>query len=144
STPVDRSGLESGKTCNKETDVVANFYEVLGLKADATTQDIRTAYRRLVRQHHPDVTGRSDALRFREIQLAYDTLSDAASRVRYDRSLENRVPVRIVSSRKQAAYAEPLIPQRRTAENFANRSRFSEQDAFEEIFSLVEKWFFRF
>ena len=122
----------------------ANFYEVLGLRQDATTDDIRRAYRRLARQHHPDITGRSDAIRFREIQLAYETLSDTALRARYDRSLGHRIPVRIVTSTKAADYAEPLIPPRRTADSFARCSPFAQQEAFEEIFSLVENWFFRF
>ncbi len=126
--------------------MVANLYDVLGLKQDATTDEIRRAYRRLARQHHPDITGHSDAVRFREIKLAYETLSDAVSRASYDRTLESRIriPVRILPSRKGAAYAEPLIPPRRAVDSFDRRSPFIEQEAFEEIFHFMEGLLFRF
>jgi curved DNA-binding protein CbpA len=124
--------------------VVQNLYEILGLKPHATTEDIRSAYRRLAREHHPDITGHSDAVRFREIRLAYEILSDPLSRARHDRGLDNRIPVRIVSSTKPRADAEPLIPPRRAVENFARGFPFAEQPAFEEIFNIMERLFFHF
>jgi curved DNA-binding protein CbpA len=124
--------------------VVQNLYEILGLEQDATTEDIRSAYRRLAREHHPDITGHSDAVRFREIRLAYEILSDPLSRARHDRRLDSRIPVRIVSSTKPRTDVEPLIPPRRAVENFARSSQFEEQPAFEEIFSIMERLFFHF
>jgi curved DNA-binding protein CbpA len=124
--------------------VVQNLYEILGLEQDATTEDIRSAYRRLAREHHPDITGHSDAVRFREIRLAYEILSDPLSRARHDRRLDNRIPVRIVSSTKPRTDVEPLIPPRRAVENFARSSQFEEQPAFEEIFNIMERLFFHF
>jgi DnaJ-class molecular chaperone len=64
-----------------------DLYDVLGVKRDATEREIRTAFRRLARRHHPDVNpGNADAeTRFKEINAAYEVLSDADSRKKYDR-----------------------------------------------------------
>ena len=63
-----------------------NYYTILGVKRDASEKDIRQAYRRLARKHHPDVNpGDSKAEgRFKEINEAYQVLSDAESRKKYD------------------------------------------------------------
>ena len=55
---------------------------VLGLETDAEYKDIRTAYRQLAKEHHPDLKqGDKDAeQRFREIQAAYDVLKKAEER----------------------------------------------------------------
>ena len=119
-------------------------YGILGVSRDAKPEEIRSAYRRLALQSHPDVSGHQDAARFHEIQQAYETLSETTSRARYDRSLETRIPVRIVSSANTARHAEPLIPPCRFAETFAPQSRGIQHEPFEEIFSLMERLFFRF
>lgn len=63
-----------------------DYYEVLGIKRDATTDQIRTAYRKLARQLHPDVNKSPDASKkFSEVQEAYDVLSEAEKRQSYDR-----------------------------------------------------------
>lgn len=60
-----------------------NLYHVLGVDQKADGKQIKAAYRRLSALHHPDKpTG--DVNRFREIKNAYDVLSDAARRKRYD------------------------------------------------------------
>ena len=62
-----------------------NLYDVLEVSRDATQDDIRKAYRRLAREHHPDVNRDPEAeRRFKEINLAYQTLSDPARRRQYD------------------------------------------------------------
>jgi DnaJ-class molecular chaperone len=62
-------------------------YEVIGVKPDASPDDIRTAYRKLAKQLHPDLNpGKPDAeARFKSVTAAYDLLSDADKRARYDR-----------------------------------------------------------
>lgn len=63
-------------------DSVANHYEILGLKHDATTDEVKRAYRRLAMEHHPDKGG--TAFKFSEINDAYAVLSDAVKRAEYD------------------------------------------------------------
>ena len=62
-----------------------NHYEALGVGSRASAEDIRHAYRRLVKEAHPDRAG--DEARFRRITQAYDVLSDPDQRAAYDRSL---------------------------------------------------------
>lgn len=63
-----------------------DFYAILGVARAATADDIRAAYRRLVRTLHPDVNKAADAqARFTEVQEAYDVLSDPEKRRLYDR-----------------------------------------------------------
>lgn len=63
-----------------------DYYEVLGVKPDASAEEIRKAYRRLARELHPDMNKAPDAAtRFTEVQEAYEVLSDAAKRKTYDR-----------------------------------------------------------
>ncbi len=61
-------------------------YVTLGVKVDATQDDIRKAYRNLAKQHHPDLNpGNASAEdRFKKISAANEILSDAAKRARYD------------------------------------------------------------
>jgi DnaJ-class molecular chaperone len=62
-------------------------YEVLGVKRDASADDIRKAYRKLAKELHPDLNpGKPEAeARFKSVTAAYDLLSDAEKRARYDR-----------------------------------------------------------
>jgi curved DNA-binding protein len=63
-----------------------DHYEALGVPRDASEEDIRGAYRRLARKHHPDVSKEPDAEdRFKEISEAYDVLRDPEKRAQYDR-----------------------------------------------------------
>lgn len=63
------------------------FYEILGVNSDASEQEIKKAYRSLSLQLHPDrPTG--DSEKYKEINEAYETLSDAGSRQRYDMELK--------------------------------------------------------
>jgi DnaJ-class molecular chaperone len=62
-------------------------YEVLGVKRDASDKEIQKAYRRLAKKLHPDLNpGNPDTERqFKEVTAAYDLLSNAAQRARFDR-----------------------------------------------------------
>jgi molecular chaperone DnaJ len=62
-----------------------DYYEILGIPRDASTDDIKTAFRKLARQYHPDVSKEPDAEeKFKEINEAYGVLSDPQKRARYD------------------------------------------------------------
>jgi curved DNA-binding protein CbpA len=64
---------------------VSEHYAALGLKSDATLADIKKAFRQKASQFHPDRNTADDAAaRFREVQEAYDVLSDDAKRKAYD------------------------------------------------------------
>jgi len=68
---------------NKKRD----YYEVLGIEKNASENDIKLAYRRLARKHHPDLnkTDPKAKEKFIELQEAYEVLSDANKRSNYDR-----------------------------------------------------------
>jgi curved DNA-binding protein CbpA len=62
-----------------------DYYQVLGVPRDASTPEIRRAYRRLARRHHPDRNPQPESpARFRALADAYATLSDPSRRARYD------------------------------------------------------------
>ena len=63
-----------------------DYYEVLGVSRSASADEIAKAYRKLARQHHPDRNpgDKQAETRFKEIQNAYDTLSDAKKKAMYD------------------------------------------------------------
>jgi curved DNA-binding protein len=65
-----------------------DYYETLGVPRTATAEDIKRAYRKLARKHHPDLQPAAErakaAERFKEINEAYEVLSDADNRQKYD------------------------------------------------------------
>ena len=63
-----------------------DYYQVLGVARAATAGDIRAAYVRLSRRHHPDMEGQLPA-RLREVQQAYRCLSDEGRRAEHDRAI---------------------------------------------------------
>ncbi|MBX2921210.1 MAG: J domain-containing protein [Chitinophagaceae bacterium] len=71
-----------------------NYYAVLGVAPDASADDIKKKFRKLALLYHPDRNAESEfaAIRFREIQEAYETLSDSARRIIYNRTWRDHYP----------------------------------------------------
>jgi molecular chaperone DnaJ len=68
------------------TDTKHDYYETLGVSRKATAKDIRTAFRKLARKYHPDLNPGDKAAeeKFKQLQEAYDVLSDTKKRQMYD------------------------------------------------------------
>ncbi|HLF27019.1 MAG TPA: VWA domain-containing protein [Anaerolineae bacterium] len=65
-----------------------DYYDILGVPQNASGEEIKRAYRTLVRQHHPDVQNApGTTLLFRQVQEAYEILSDSQRRAAYDRQI---------------------------------------------------------
>jgi DnaJ-class molecular chaperone len=64
-----------------------DFYQILGVGRDASERDISSAYRKLARQYHPDITGgdRDAEARFKEVNAAHDVLGDPDKRAAYNK-----------------------------------------------------------
>jgi len=63
-----------------------DYYKILGVGRDVSSDAVKKAYRRLARKYHPDATGndKEAAERFKQVQEAYEVLSDSGKRASYD------------------------------------------------------------
>ncbi len=97
---------------------VRNYYAILGVSREATNEEIKRSFRRLARQYHPDVNPSDEAAeeKFKDINEAYDTLSDETKRTDYDRLLFG----------KKNRFNRP---QDRTARNGSGNSPNARQDS---------------
>ena len=73
-----------------------DYYDVLGVAADAGAEEIKRAYRQLARRYHPDISGEERGAAFLELARAYEVLSDPQKRRSYD------AEVRSSSTRRDA------------------------------------------
>ena len=74
---------------------MTDYYSTLGVGPNATPDEIKKAYRKLANQHHPDKGG--DQAKFKDISVAYDTLSDQNKRAQYDAERRGGPQVRFTS-----------------------------------------------
>ena len=119
-----------------------SYFAILGISSDATADEIRSAYRRLAKEFHPDhYEGGSE--RFRDIQEAYSVLGNTRRRREYERNIRKMALKR---SLRRARYPEPepLIPEDRPidiGEISPVRSFQSFTPSFDEIFDWLWKNF---
>lgn len=66
-----------------------DYYSILGIDKNASADEIKSAYRKLAKEHHPDRTGGDDA-RFKQINEAYDILKDPVKKQQYDNPQQSR------------------------------------------------------
>ena len=86
-----------------------SYFTILGISPNATVDEIRSAYRQLAKEFHPDhYTGSSE--RFRDIQEAYSVLGDRRRRRKYEHSIR-KVPIKTPLRPTRHSKPEPLIPE---------------------------------
>jgi len=92
-----------------------DLYKLLGLPREASQDDIRKAHRKLVRKHHPDANlgDRSSEEHFKQIQRAYEVLSNPEKRREYDKSLRT-------SSRGSSSWSRARAGRRTEGETTAS------------------------
>ena len=74
--------------------ITQNFYDILEVHSDASSDEIRHAYRRIVKRVHPDTRKSGATTLFHSVQQAYETLSDEYRRQAYDAMLGAQLPTR--------------------------------------------------
>ena len=119
-----------------------NYYFILGIKSDATVDEIKAAYRQQAKEYHPDYY-EGDSGPFRDIQEAYSVLTDPQQRQDYDYQIEKSRAKRTPGSFRP----EPLVPpKKKTAEPLIRddlgeisltRSFQSYHPSFDEIFDRL-------
>ncbi|NIR49566.1 J domain-containing protein [candidate division KSB1 bacterium] len=120
-----------------------NYYIILGIDPDASQQEIKSAYRKLAKELHPDQSGK-DSAPFIDVQEAYAILSDPERRQHYDADRRRRrtheVPVEVSSRpRRKRSPIEPVSPHERPGveEVFLTRSFETYSPSFDEIFDRL-------
>jgi curved DNA-binding protein CbpA len=89
-----------------------DFYYILGVEADCPLSDIKEAYRKLSKKFHPDLNQGDEYFenRFKEVQEAYDTLSDADKRALYNVKLKQNASGFTKESFSESSYRAPQPP----------------------------------
>ncbi len=79
-----------------------NYYQILGILENAGLEEIKSAYRKLARIYHPDLSKTKEAEeKFKEINRAYETLSDSLKRADYDQFLHKETYVKTTGAKEE-------------------------------------------
>lgn len=114
-----------------------SYFAILGVSSNASPDEIREAYRRLVKEYHPDRFEGGSEL-FHQIQEAYSVLADDSKRNRYERSLRESAPRR-AKAHEPRSVPEPLIPQPRPTD-LGNISPMRSFETFTPSFDEIFDW----
>lgn len=95
-----------------------NYYFILGLSPQASSREIKNAFRRLAKEFHPDHHG-DNAAPFRSIREAYSVLNDPEKKKAYDAKISRKKEINInmqspPTGRKYTGKVEPLVPEPKT------------------------------
>lgn len=115
-----------------------NYYEVLGVMKNADIKEIKKAYRRLATKYHPDknMGDKTSEEKIKEINEAYETLSNVEKRKEYDLKLSNPFSERFRGNRRNSDYSSGNNPHHE--EGFSFTEEFS--DIFSDIFSTFTQF----
>ncbi len=117
-----------------------SYFAILGISPDATRDEIRSAYRRLAKEYHPDhYSGSSE--RFRDIQEAYSVLGNNRRRREYQHRIR-KVPIRRSGTPGTYPEPEPLIPEERSVD-IGDISPVRSFQSFTPSFDEIFDWLWR-
>ncbi len=114
-----------------------NYYDILGVRRDASEKEIKQAYRRLARKYHPDVNpgDKSAEAKFKEINQAYEVLSDKEKRQKYDRFGDQwQYADQFAQAGRQQTQYRDFAPGGSTSYNFSSSDMGDLDSLFEELF----------
>ena len=126
-----------------------DYYNILGVPKNAPDKDVKAAYRKLARKYHPDVNpgDKSAEARFKEINEAYEVLSDADKRKKYDQygsDFDNAEALPVPSSRQASSsnhwQGTGVAPRRITFTTYETSDMGDLNEVFENLFKGIWRW----
>jgi DnaJ-class molecular chaperone len=113
-----------------------NPYSILGVKEDASQDEIKKAYRKLAKKHHPDLNpgNKQNENKFKEISHAYDQVGTPEARAKFDRGETEQTQYQNTDSQKQqwSSFYNTQKDKGRYSQSFADS--FGDEDFFEHLF----------
>lgn len=130
-----------------------DYYGILGVSKAASREEIQKAFRRLAREHHPDVTGQADSDDFRRIHEAYEVLSDPERRAAYDAEQQGGIPIAVHRGGYSQAPSNPAgnrpveevfrtSGRRGNSVHEVDRTPFSRASSADDLFDSLDELFF--